>query len=190
LPGGQPLATIKTHHSGSHLLRASPDFRTVAVGTFQDVDLYDVGSQKVRLSLLDHRGQVNKVAFTSDSATLVVASSRLDAANREFTNVKLWDCATGKALASLPETRHSASALWVDADAKRILLETTAYYDQRQKRLQAFDRRSEKWVTLECRNDKCSEPTCAAADSSLTRVAAGFGDGSIRVYDLSWPATK
>jgi WD40 repeat protein len=169
---------------------ASPDFRTVASAAFQDVDLYAVAEKKVRASLLDHRGQVTRLAFSADGKILVVASSRLDSENREFTNIKLWDTAAGKEIASLPETRNYAAGLRIDGAANRFLLTTIAVYGNRQTEYRVFDRSDGKWTVLECNDAKGRGPKCIAANSSLTLLAAGFNDGIIRLYDIRWPAKK
>jgi WD40 repeat protein len=189
LPDGRKVGDMDAGGYAS-VIRASPDFATIAVATYQDVDLYDFETKKVRASLLDHRGKVEQLAFSADGKILVVASSRLDSENRGFANIKLWNAAAAKEIASLPETKHGASGLWIDATAGRFLLATTAYYDHRKTECQTFDRGEGKWNVLDFKDAKGRGPNCIAANGSLTLLAAGFSDGVIRLYDLPWPAKK
>jgi WD40 domain-containing protein len=188
LPDGNAIGMIPASRRPA-LVCASPDFETIAVGSHQDVDLYDLPTRKVRTSLLDHRGAVERLAFSADGKILAVGSTRLDSAYREFANVKLWDHAAGKEIASLPETARTASGLFVDAVGNRVLMHTTACFD-RQTGVQMIDRRDEKWVALDCKDAQGRGPNCVAANSSLTLVAAGFADGTIHLYEIRWPTKR
>jgi WD40 repeat protein len=56
----------------------SPDAQTLASPNYPDLDLWDVGGGKVRRILGEHRGLVNRPAFSADGRVLAVPSTRYD----------------------------------------------------------------------------------------------------------------
>jgi serine/threonine protein kinase len=76
------------HGSGIRGVATSPDGKTVAVGgTDQHVELIDVDSGKVRLTLTGHGSTVVALAFRPDGAELATSDTG--------GTVKFWDVATG-----------------------------------------------------------------------------------------------
>jgi WD40 repeat protein len=75
----------------------SHDLRLVAVPNHQDVDLRDARTGKLVRSLLDHRGRVDRVAFSGDDRLLAVAYSRFEDGAYPA-GLCLWDVASGKLL--------------------------------------------------------------------------------------------
>ena len=60
----------------------SPDGRTLASGSFQEINLWDAGSGQLQQTLTGHSSDVESVAFSPDGRTLASGS-------RE--EIKLWD---------------------------------------------------------------------------------------------------
>jgi hypothetical protein len=90
---------------------------------YQDVDLWDLATGKERTSLLDHRGAVNRMAFSADVRTLVVGSCRYEESGRYFGEVRLWDLATGKERGTLKERPGSLRNLVLSPDGKLLVLQ-------------------------------------------------------------------
>jgi WD40 repeat protein len=95
------VLSIPLHHLGLmdrlRLMVFSGDLATVAVPNFQEIDLWDVATGKLRATLSEHRGAVNVVKFSADGGTLIAASSYYYGKNSKWHgDVKLWDVATAK----------------------------------------------------------------------------------------------
>jgi serine/threonine protein kinase len=113
-------------HQGGNLRRIaiSPDDNTVAVAnSTQGVELWDVDSRTLRLTLAGHHGTILAIAFAPDGKTLATGDASGD--------IRLWDPATGaerarlradplgvRALAFSPDGETLASAGTGDKDVK------------------------------------------------------------------------
>src|SRR5262249_36902207 len=75
----------------------SHDLRLVAVNNHEDVDRRDARRGKLVRSLLDHRGAVERMAFSSDDRLLAVAYARYE--DQVYPGgLCLWDVGRGKLL--------------------------------------------------------------------------------------------
>ena len=99
-----------------HLMRFSPDGTRLAVGTDVGVWLYDVLDGKETALFIEHPGQVNALAFSTDGKTL---------ASGGFANpvIQLWDLETDSKLSTLKlaEEYESIAALTFSEDHTRLI---------------------------------------------------------------------
>jgi WD40 repeat protein len=100
----------------------SPDLATIAVGNYQEVDLWNTTTGKKRI-LSEHRGAVCCLAYTADGKTLLAASHHSLGDVVTFAGeVKLWDPATGRERAILMAKVGSVCSLALSRDGKRLAL--------------------------------------------------------------------
>jgi WD40 repeat protein len=89
--------------SGWPALAFSKDLRTLAAPNYQEIDLWDTDTGKVRAVLSEHRGQVCCVAYSPDGKTLVAASMLYRGGRKDTGDIRLWDVATGRERAVFEE---------------------------------------------------------------------------------------
>jgi WD40 repeat protein len=97
----------------------SSDLGTFAVANHQDVNRYDTATEKERLVLEDHRGSVDRLAFSADGETVALASYRSEHP-KTFGEVKLWDPATGRERAVFKDKINFLRALALSPDGKLL----------------------------------------------------------------------
>ncbi len=103
LPEG---AIARLGKGGINIMRFSPDGTRLAVGTDVGIWVYDVMDGKETALFTEHIGQVNALAFSSDSKMLASTGS-------EFPFIQVWDVDTGSILSTptLTERIMSIKAL-------------------------------------------------------------------------------
>jgi WD40 repeat protein len=106
------LATLGGQATDVVFVAFSPDGKTLATPSQWDVNLYDVDQRKKRTTLKGHRDNLNSVAFSKDSATLVSGSS-----DRQKP-VLFWDAATGKQTKLLKADLDEVTAVALSPDGK------------------------------------------------------------------------
>ncbi|MFJ4557781.1 trypsin-like peptidase domain-containing protein [Streptomyces massasporeus] len=93
LSTGKTRASLTEPTSDTVQVAFSPDERTLATTSGNNVRLWDVKTGRTRNVLVGHTDAVQSVAFSPDGHTVATAS--MD------THVRLWDASTGKSLATL-----------------------------------------------------------------------------------------
>ncbi len=73
----------------------SRDLTTLAKADFQEIDLCDIASGKIKTTLSEHRGEVRFLSYSDDGKTLVATSTCYRGPGFKFQgDVKLWDVAS------------------------------------------------------------------------------------------------
>jgi WD40 repeat protein len=101
-PDGQTLAVARG--------RMNPNFFPVGEPRPSVVELWDMGTRKLRATLRGHQASVQAVAFAPDGQTLATTG--------EDRTVKLWDVVTGKHLTTFRGGTRGGKALAFSADHK------------------------------------------------------------------------
>ncbi len=127
--GGQERAAFKGLE-GSGFPAFGPDLKTLAAPSHQDVDLWDLTTGKPRLTLEDHRGAANRVRFSGDGKTVVVASTRLLDDRTHRSEVRFWDAASVKLLRTLRPDVNVISGLSLRPDGKLLAVSGGKDYQQ------------------------------------------------------------
>ncbi len=95
----------------------------MAARNFQEIELWDVESGKLRSVLSEHRGVVCCLEYCSDGKTLLSASRRSqDDIALSIGEVKLWDLATGRERAALNARLNWVTSLALSRDGKTLAL--------------------------------------------------------------------
>jgi WD40 repeat protein len=161
----------------------SPDLSTFASPMFQDVDLYDVETGKLRKSLLDHRGSVSRLSYTSDGRTLAVWVSRGDGDGKPFAEVKFWDVEEGKERATIKQGEVFPRNVVLSPDgAILVLQEEKGLSGPTTVRLLALP--SGKVFESISFKKQDDIPCCLAISPNGKILAAGCLDGTIKSWDI------
>ncbi len=100
----------------------SADGKTLASTNFQDLDLWDVASGKIRRVLADHRGRVVAPAFSADGKTVVLGVQRDEGHGKNHWEVKVYNAETGKELTTIPGSAGILKHLALDDKAQTLLV--------------------------------------------------------------------
>ena len=100
----------------------TPDLKRYAFPNSQDIDLWDVTAGKEIKIFGEHRGVVQRVAFSRDGKTLIAASVRSTGYFKWTGQVKFWDIATGKDRWTLAAPTHRITALDLSPDESTLAL--------------------------------------------------------------------
>jgi WD40 repeat protein len=79
-------------------------------------------SSKEQAVLSEHRGAVNRVAFSADGKSLVSSSFRDGVPHRYIGEVKLWDATTGHERVAVPGEFSLVYSLALGPDGKTLAL--------------------------------------------------------------------
>jgi WD40 repeat protein/serine/threonine protein kinase len=147
----------------------SRDGRLATRGTAQQgVNLWDVKSEQLLLSLPVDRHPVTSLAFDNDGRRLASASLGR--------NVRLWDTRTGKLLHTLPHTGNVLGVAF-SPDGKRLV---SVGED---KTVRVWDAATGREVlALGGHTRRCE---CVAFSPNGLRLASASSDGTIRIWDAT-----
>jgi WD40 repeat protein len=161
----------------------SPDLRLFAATNFQDVDLYDTETGKLRGSLLDHGGFVDTVAFRPDGKVLAVGAGRSDIRPEKLVSeIKLWDVARFKEIATTKEFPGRIDAV-IHPHEDVLLTLWSAELDS-PAAFKIYDVRIGRWTTalsLDTSINSMQVTLCPAGVLAMVR------DNSIEVWRLVLP---
>jgi WD40 repeat protein len=161
----------------------SPDLQTLALDFHQDMDLWDMGTGAVRLTLPDHRGSANCAAFSPDGKTVAVGSSREAGHTRYMTEVKLWNPATGEERASLKAAPGYVDRVLFNSDGKTLAVLGGRDFRTTNEVKLLDAATGETIATLPFKN-YYESPKSLAFSADAKVLAVGCGDGTVRLWDL------
>jgi WD40 repeat protein len=168
----------------------SADGKTLASSNFQDLDLWDVSSGKIRRVLADHRGSVVAPAFSADGKTVVFGVQRNEGREKKHWEVKVYHAESGKELATIFGGAGTLKSLELNEKASMILarheLPSRPWFDSDAKielRLYNVATGRERW-------SRKADDIRGTLSPDGKLLATVEGDNKVKVWELPQPATK
>jgi RNA polymerase sigma factor (sigma-70 family) len=181
LPAGKELATLAAHADLLTSVAFSPDGQRIATGGVDHtVRLWNPVTGQVIQTLAGHKETVFSVAFSPDGRTLVSAAGESEIQGgkaRKPGEVRLWDPATGKLLATLTGHADTVSSAVFSADGKLLI---TGSFD---KTARIWDVRSRKLVRTIQGHEAQIRSIAISPDSRL--LATASMDETVKIWDMA-----
>ena len=110
-----------TKHAGVRSIAFSPDGRTLASGAGDGtLKLFDVDTGMIRQTLTQQSLPVTGIRFSPDSALMITATGDWQQ-SMVMGELRLWEVASGKELATLPGHTTEIKRIDITADGKRLV---------------------------------------------------------------------
>jgi WD40 repeat protein len=160
----------------------SPDAKTLASPNYEDLDLWDVNSGKIRRILADHHGGVDRVAFSGDGKRVALAVGRNEGYAKYDWEIKVYDGETGKERVTIPGDPGVVRRMALDDKAQTLLVMHLGLVNRR------FDTQDELRIyDLANGGERCARKKLTAwialsPDGKL--LATLEGDNQIKVWEL------
>ena len=161
-------------------LEFSPDGKTLAVGKYQWVELWDLEAQRVIYTYEPHAGKVRSLAFSSDGKTLY-ASSGLASQSGE---IRAWDVPSeklikdfeihGDTIESISLSPHNTTLITASMDEYSAVIDLTQLEDTGF----SVDTQVSKWLT-----QHVGRVLCTLYHPEGTYFVTGSEDKSIKVWN-------
>jgi WD40 repeat protein len=100
----------------------SPDGKTLASPNYQDLDLWDINSGKIRRVLADHHGGVDRVAFSGDGKRVALGVNRNEGYSSSHWEIKVYDAESGKELTTIPGDGGIVHGIALDDKAQTLVV--------------------------------------------------------------------
>ena len=119
---GKEIATLKGHEDEVMSVASTPDGKTLASGDKSGaVRVWDTGTGAERFTLKGQKGDAATLVVSPDGKTLAVGGGSFDKdAMKAHGEIRLWDLATGKAIAVIDCGNHRVIALASSADGAML----------------------------------------------------------------------
>ncbi len=180
---GVELATLKGHTKGIRAVAFSPDGQTLASASDDSlVKLWDVATSKEKKSWKAHELGVYGLAFAPDGKSLATCSG--DTQKGVPGEVKLWDLETFKEIRKLTGFGREVWTLKYSPDGKYLAAGAGSTQDGKMPTVRVWEAATGKEVAS---FNLAPYVRCLAFTRDGKTLAAGSGDGNIRLWDVdSW----
>ena len=112
-------STIRDHPTSVVYLAFTRDGKTLAVGSTNELRLWDLATERVRLEISKLSGPISSVALSPDGTRL--AAAHVDRQNKQYPAVvTLWDAATGQVVATLKGHKGMIWCVTFSPDGKTL----------------------------------------------------------------------
>lgn len=166
--GGALLHTLRGHPFPVRAVRFSPSGALLATGSTDGIiRLWSVADSSLKFSLEGHAGWINGLAFSRDGQTLVSSA-------QDFT-VRIWRVSDGYPLQTIDEGMAAINSITISSDGRLI----GWCEDDGTVRLRLF---TGEWFHILRATTLGATSLAFSADSQ--RLAVGFADGSMRVWNV------
>jgi RNA polymerase sigma factor (sigma-70 family) len=109
---GERRAALGRHNSNVNSVAFSPDGKTLAAGTSEEITVWDLKTRKETRTLKGHANHVNSVAFSPDGKRLVSAG--------RDNKMILWDLATGETVWTIEAHKNESYVARFSPDGKTL----------------------------------------------------------------------
>jgi RNA polymerase sigma factor (sigma-70 family) len=174
------LGTLRLRHGGQvYAVAYSPDGSILASGARDSgIRLWDAATHKELRHLQGHQNGIMAIAFSRDGKRLASAS--------EDRTIRLWDVTTGKCLGLFQGHEAAVMAVVMVPDGKTII---SAGLDKAIRFWEVPDLQPGQGAMagkeIRCLNDKLGYLYALALSPDAKTLAAGNGNGRIRLWDLT-----
>jgi WD40 repeat protein len=148
----------------------SPDGKTLAAGSYQTVQLWDVETRAPGRKLTGHAGPVRCLTWTADGARLAAGGGKPG----EVGEVKVWTVADGAAAATMTEHRDVVEGVAFSADGEVVV---SAGVDEKALAVQIATRKVVKALT-----DHTNRVVTVAVSPDGKYVLTGALDRTVKVW--------
>jgi WD40 repeat protein len=187
--GGKEISSFKRPVTCYYPAAFSPDLTLLASGHYQDVDLWDTAKGKEKKVLPDHHGSVGTMAFTADGKTLAVVVSH-DENGKYASEFVLWDVEKGEQRKTLRGRADLIGRFALSPDGKWIAFANGLVGSLDGWELRLLDVAADRVVaTVPLRWQK-EFVQCLAFSPDNKILAAGYSDGTVRLWDIVAPKEK
>jgi WD40 repeat protein len=115
----QEIAQFKVNRAGSNQLTFSPDGRTLAVGGFNGIQLYDARTgQTLQTIPVQQRGGRASLTFSADGKYFTLGSDYLG--SNQAASLSVWEAATGKAFGPFTVLQNYGVSGALSSDGKLL----------------------------------------------------------------------
>ena len=161
-------------------LEFSPDGKTLAVGKYQWVEIWDLETQRVIYTYEPHTGEVRSLTFSSDGETLYTSSGLASRSGE----VRVWDVSSekliksleihGDTIESISLSPHNTTLVTASMDEYSAVIDLTRLEDADF----SIDTQVSKWLT-----QHVGRVLCTLYHPDGTYFVTGSEDKTIKVWD-------
>ena len=161
-------------------LEFSPDGKTLAVGKYQWVEIWDLETQRVIHTYEPHAGEVRSLTFSSDGETLYTSSGLASRSGE----VRVWDVSSekliksleihGDTIESISLSPHNTTLVTASMDEYSAVIDLTRLEDADF----SIDTQVSKWLT-----QHVGRVLCTLYHPDGTYFVTGSEDKTIKVWD-------
>lgn len=171
--GSGHAAVINSHEGSIDALAMSPDGTRIAMGYGGEASILKTDGSGRLLTLDGHERLINAIAWSPDGTKIVTGS--------DDKSISVWDASQSKALFTIKEHEGAVKGVAFSPDGKQIVSGSA----DKTVRIFSADGSSSHSALLNPSVDASELADVMRVGWSARGIFAGYGDGTIRIFDAS-----